>query len=339
MSEYAGESIAKKVCRIRLYKRTRQALKYFGYKLEHIKVLFLPGPDSTEIGALKHILKVQPTNVCAVDRDPQVCEDASDRWPGISAVCGDLRDSGTLETVRDISSTYDFIHLDLMGTLSGASVDLYSRWGWLCETNGVLAVTYLRGREQKISTLSRNCQNIATAAMDMWKNSKGEGKKLFKLMSADPERSYAHLLALKISGAMGVLKFEEKVPITDWLETDPDPEFVEQITNQMINEDHRYGSFTPLATHAYRADFSSMGVLAVQKVYDKDLQSGSYGKLRYDNSRHTMSIIRKDPMDELLQEADSLEKEFSKDAAAEILGVSKGTLAAWRAHRTMGTYD
>lgn len=344
MGEYAGESIAKKVARIRLYKRTRQALKYFDYKLENVKVLFLPGPQATEVGVLKYLLKTQPKNVVAVDKDPEVCQWARMKWPGITAVCGDLMYPDTVREVRSVCSTYDFIHLDLMGTLSANSELLYAQWSNLCETNGVMAVTYLRGREQKITPISRQCQLFGEKMRDARKHSTGDAKKYLHLMSADPVRSYAHLMALKVCGAVGLLqqnpRYDDGLDITDGMTDEDINDVVLRAAQWRMVEDHvEYGSFTPLATYAYRSEYASMGVLAVQKVYHDVLESDSYALLRYDRSRHSTSIIKKDPMEDLLLEADSLEKDFTKDQVAEMLGVTKGTLAAWRAHRTMGTYE
>mgnify|MGYP001576964157 CR=1 FL=1 len=50
--EYAGESLAKKVARVRLYRRTKEALVHRGVKPADARVIFLPGPEASEVGAL-----------------------------------------------------------------------------------------------------------------------------------------------------------------------------------------------------------------------------------------------------------------------------------------------
>jgi hypothetical protein len=356
MTEYAGESLAKKVARVRLYTRVREALQFAGRDLNDVKVLFLPGPDACEVGALKHILKTRPENVVGVDIDGDACKVLTDRWPKANVVKGDLKKAKTFRySLEDITMNgskefdgFDFIHLDLMGNLRGDSEFVYGNWGRLCAENGVMAVTYLRGREHptKVKPNVKKVRDTAKMQVSMMEHATGEAKKLKKILAPDPERALSHLLAIN-QGYHKMLLIDEADGDVD-AAIDNYTDFVKEAERRIKKSGVRgmleYRAemeqlhFTALASYSYRADTSPMGVLATQLVSIDTLESDSYAILRYKNGRHTSSVIKKDPMEDLVAEADLLAIHYGKQEAAEILHVSTGTLAAWRAHLTRGTY-
>jgi hypothetical protein len=156
MAEYAGESLAKKVARVRLYTRVRETLLFSNRNLDNTKVLFLPGPDASEVGALKHILKVKPQNVIGVDIDGDACDALTKKWPETNVIQGDLSKPKTFnKALRDIKSYgefdgFDFIHLDLMGILKRDSELLYGMWA--CYISPWTREQVQRERECAIST-------------------------------------------------------------------------------------------------------------------------------------------------------------------------------------------
>jgi hypothetical protein len=354
MAEYAGESLAKKVARVRLYTRVRETLLFSNRNLDNTKVLFLPGPDASEVGALKHILKVKPQNVIGVDIDGDACDALTKKWPETNVIQGDLSKPKTFnKALRDIKSYgefdgFDFIHLDLMGILKRDSELLYGMWARFCAENGVMAVTYLRGRENK-SRESENVRSLRkTAALiaKIHEGAGGESKLFLKMIAPDPERAISHLMALNTGF--------HKLRLVDEMDGDVDAamEAFSDELNQAADMGEREGmkgvlehrrmvgrtQFTLLASYAYRAETSPMGVMAAHHVSIDTLESDSYAFLRYKHGRHTSSVIKKDPMEDLLKEAELLEVNYGKDAMLEILNVTRQQLAAYRAHRTMGTY-
>jgi len=339
MGVYAGESIAKKVARIRLYQRTKQALlhRFGAAELKNVRALFLPGPNASEVGALKHILGLKPENVLGVDSDPEACRQLERRWPGVGVHHGDLFDKETRIKADKIRERYHFVHLDVMGNLSKKSEILYGMWSRFCALDGVLAVTFLRGRETPNDPdhLQFN-RALSKWQTDRFRAAGGEARKLFKMLAPDPERAQSHLNALNAAALEGLFlsKLGSVDAAIEAMKTST-PEMMAQCVLDLNKE----GSFTALACHAYRAEVSPMGVLATQRVTQRVLDSDSYAQLRYDLRRNTTSVIRKDAMLDLMAEAESLEKTYPREAVAEILDTTPGTLAAWRAHRTMGTYQ
>jgi len=355
VTEYAGESLAKKVARVRLYTRVKETLLFSKKNLDDTKVLFLPGPDACEVGALKHILKVKPENVVGIDLDGGACEALHDKWPDANIVKGNLLNTKTFCAMVDDMATsakdmhgFDFIHLDLMGGLNIHSEYLYGNYGRLCVENGVMAVTYLRGREHptKVSLRVKQTREMAKEVISRMPRT-GENKLLLKMLAPDPERAMSHLIALN-SGHNMVQYIEETGSAEEAADAMSDEvdlfcEAAEELGLRDAVEMHRilYGDrlqFTLLASYAYRAETSPMGVMAAHRITYDTLESESYALLRYKHGRHTSSVIKKDPMDDLLKEAELLAVNYGKEEAAEILNVSTGTLAAWRAHQTRGTY-
>lgn len=376
MSVYAGESLAKKVARVRLYRRTREMLRCRNIDPATIKVVFLPGPEAAEVGALKYIFKARAQNVVGIDRDEVAIEALRKKWPGACGILGDLADRSLVEDeagpFRRVFSTFQsphdlagFIHLDLMGNLSVAAALMYCNWAAFCREDGVVAVTYLRGRERiKIPTEASNfevARGLAKAAVVVDKPieafricARGVqtcfDKVTRRLVAPDPERATSHLIALCETGYCHQVQrklindaVQRGVPsITRGQLGEATARALDALMAPGVFERSMHAGelkfFSPIASYAYRAEVSPMGILAAQYVRKPTQQLASYQHAVGQRSRHASSIIRKDPMDDLLAEADSLQKEFSREQVAEILNVSTGTLAAWRAHRTLGTY-
>jgi hypothetical protein len=325
MGEYAGESIAKKVARVRLYRRTREAWKAVGKDVKEARVMFLPGPEAAEVGALRHILGVPPEHVVAIDRDAAAVQRAQEKWPGLHGIVGDLCDPRVNEAEEKAvrppgkcwSYLYSFIHLDLMGNLSRGSLRVYHEWIHRLDEGGVLAATYLRGREVGGSLASvekERARKLNERRDDLDRDARRE----LYVLSADFDRAMSHLRPLQ--------RVYERTWNDGWPDPeDPDPEL--SITR-----------LVPIGTYAYRAEVSPMGVLVTQGLTVFNYNQPAHKAMRRRHDVYTTSVIRKDPMIDLLTEADSLEKEFTKQQVAEILNVTPGTLASYRAHRTMGTY-
>jgi hypothetical protein len=316
-NKYHGESIAKKVARVRLYRRAREALKFRGVR-GPIRAMFMPGPEAAEVGALKHILGVRAQDATAIDLDPACCSVARERWPGIQTLVEDVGDSAWFESAK--IAPFNFVHLDLMGTLTTDTIATYGYWAFLTELSGIFVTTYLRGREKTASMGNV----LRCAAAEATKNIKRSGINTY-VLSADPARASSHMVTL--NDCFWALLYKIEHGVFPALELD-NIDYLE--SNGII--------FTPIATHCYKSGPSPMGVLVTQKVFHTDLRLESYQQFISKRQRHTTSVLRLDPMNELIAEAASLGKEFSGDQVAEILNVTPGTLAAWRAHQTRGTY-
>lgn len=338
--EYAGESIAKKVARVRLYRRTRAMLVAAGIRPSEAKCLFLIGPAACEVGALKHMLGARPENCVGVDRSPEAVAVLRSRWPECNVVIGELletakrrRDNDPFFAARDVACAgrsseaagFDFIHLDLMGTCSTETSLLYGIYSALSRPGSVFASTYLRGREVGYA------KEYLQGAKDVLAEGKTAGW-IEKILKSDPGRSAVHwnLLFTGWLDALVWLRSSEDVRAEVLkLNLAGDLEWLAE-----INSIH--GAWWPVAGYAYRGEVSPMGVFVAQRF--RLGRDANIARVAEQRSRDSSSVIKTDSMLDLLAEADSLGKEFSKQQVAEILDVTPSTLASWRAHRTMGTY-
>lgn len=396
MGEYAGESIAKKVCRVRLYRRARALFRTIGREGRELRCFFLIGPDAAEIGCLKHIFNALPENCVGLDSDASCVARLRDRWPRAHAIHGELRDAQSISKVLtalhpdDVAPEhlharsallsdarrFDFVHLDLMGTLSRNTLAIYSTYSNLATFGTIAAMTFLRARE---IGLAKEWLDEVRPRAEALANLRGPGVNLFgrvlrRVSEADPARSAQHMTAL--AKAYTFSKMKEAVLHAMVSETSDRSsldtgkgriwalpgesgvraykryaEEAEKKASALLSSStgadlvaiaEGIGSWFSVASFAYRGDVSPMGVVAAQlvNVHPRfgSLEDTMWAREVKHLSRDSSSVIKKDSILDLLAEADSLEKEFTKQQVAEILNVEPGTLASWRAHRTMGTY-
>jgi hypothetical protein len=350
---YAGESLAKKVARVRTYLRAKEMLTAAG-KTDNISAVVLAGPEGAELGCLAHIMK--PSIVYVIDKDPKCVGHFFDKAENYEALDGItfVGYEGELKNFRP-NGVVDFANFDLMGNLNGhqdedteaalRQIDLWS----------VVAVTYLRGRETgEVRTAMSLIHDIRSEA----------ARKSRRRWGPDIKRAAGILGYLHVAWHAGI--FDEvrdgcrKAGYLNRLTSEQQQE-VDEILSSRASRRIAFGKqayvmkqqkgvhFTPIAGHCYQADVSPMGVLIAQLISEKDETKnwvrhldGKTSRLKMATAREKRlisSTIKKDPMVELLQEADYLFQEgFSKQSIAEIFDVSVGTMAAWKAHRTMGTY-
>jgi hypothetical protein len=336
MGEYAGESPAKKVARVRLYKRAAMLLKAAKVEIEKMRALVLAGPEACEAGALLHILGVKEENIVAVDRDPASCAAMKARVPKATVICGDLADSKIWCRVRDANRPdamgepyVGFTHLDLMGNLTTNVEVLYGLYALLCPLGGVFATTYLRGRERSYgkALLAGLDAQIKEDGNFRWAT--GRNARAFRTITAlDPKRIYAHL------GLINVSLIDATVHVmAPHLTKQKDENFAEFLATYPY-------VFVPVAAYSYNGEASPMGVVMGQL-----LKRGSAAEEPLvwnqiaQKSRFSSSYIQRDSILDVLTEADILVAEYGREVACEILSISSGTLAALKAHRTMGTYE
>ena len=336
MAEYAGESVAKKVARIRLYKRVREMLMAVGKEPSKARVVFLPGPDASEAGALLEILKVRPENVLAIDRDEKCVRAAEKKLPGCSWIHGSLSDFDTLKELEKWGRP-DFIHLDLMGTMSATTAAAYGQYGHWLEPNGIIALTYLRARElpEHLDKMLWT-KKVGTTMADRQDKAKDkDSRRIAYIVSADSKRTMRHAIALihYSEGWAATLRFKgDMKKARAWL-------FNEKARRRELKSPAACG-FNGICSYAYRGEVSPMGVVALQKTNRILGGSDDYRRVWFRKSPYVRSAIRRDSMLDLLKELDILKEEgLSEDQIAAIADVGRGTLPAWRAHRTMGTYS
>jgi hypothetical protein len=147
MAEYAGESIAKKVARVRLYLRAKEMREAAGCPKAEV-ALVLAGPEAAELGCLRHILK--PSFVCVVDKDERCVGTFQKKLKNLPDKGASMDVLALPLNVTDlhgiISLPIDFANLDLMGNLNGNPGEVIAPVAALMAAGGVVALTYLPGR-------------------------------------------------------------------------------------------------------------------------------------------------------------------------------------------------
>lgn len=356
MGEYAGDSVAKKVARVRLYKRTRDLLAASGHNPSTSTVLFIPGPECAEAGCLKYLLRVPPERCVGIDIDDKAGDALMEKLPGAVALTLDLRGGyapaiaksamtlSVLDWVGEKKSSFSFIHLDLMGNLSADTELIYAQFGSLVDAGGVIAATYLRGREAGFSRHQLETTKQLYARMPLSTYSK-------RLLGSDYARSTMHFWALVHETSKRVVRQMARIAPPKVLKnlgiTDPNNVSELQCLKIASHMWDDVGGYVPAAAYAYQGAVSPMGVIAAQwapmQLRTKHWEDIYYGRKCFPPRfcrRLISSTISQNDMEELLVEVDELVKEgFSPAQVAEIMNTTVGTIAAWKAHRTMGTYE
>lgn len=136
---YPGETDAKRLVRYLLYSRCATLEDAIG-RIGGLSVV-LSGPGACEIGCLRHVLKRSPSTVFFVDKDQSGLAVAKHRWPNVRTYHGDI--------IRLLPQLHDvgFIHLDFMGMLNDEVAKIISLAAQSLKPRGILAYTFLRGRE------------------------------------------------------------------------------------------------------------------------------------------------------------------------------------------------
>lgn len=210
----------------------------------------------------------------------------------------------------------------------------------------VVALTYLRGRET--GEVRRALKGLDAKML------RGQMvRKARRRWGPDIKRSSGMFAMLQMAYHKGLLTQSaihsgDERYLQSVSDLRDDPKMFQRVALASAHHMHQTRGLhlTPIAGYSYQANVSPMGVLLVQLIKQSEETKGwvkhLHGKTTHyvrRERRLVTSNIKKDSLDVLLVEADYLAQEgFSKKAIADIFDVSVGTMAAWKAHRTMGTY-
>jgi len=139
MTTYAGESVAKKIARARMYTAAMRAWALSG-RPGGIAIT-LAGPEACEVGALRDFLAYKPADVLFVDRNAACIDAVKKRWPAARTFHGDLLDA--IKATERIG----FIHLDFMGNYTDSVDECFAALRTRLVPKGIATYTFLRGRE------------------------------------------------------------------------------------------------------------------------------------------------------------------------------------------------
>ncbi len=313
MITYKGESPAKKILRYRYWCEVRDLLKERFFSGKHLVLASQEGGDlSTLIW-----LGVDPTNIIAIDRNRAALAAVKKKYHehGVTFVHGDVfdfkapkRKKAKAKSTNIVSAFFDFC--------SPTSVDLMNRvvrWSRSnLSTDSVVGVAVLRGRERD-------------QAFKVYLNS-------FRDQSSRGE------------GALPFDQWAKKLPRADVLETMLFIQAIEEGFLLFPEWSAAYQSRTrdsngvPMLVTLMRVwkpmTPKRKGILVRKfvKEMNVDLENGTISGGRRENLTKVDDEVLRDTA---LRSCDTEET----SAVAGLLNIPTQRLAAWKAHRTMGTYD
>lgn len=282
-TEYLGESDAKRLARLMLYQRVAELQPSIPKSRQH--VLTLCGPQPAEIGCLRYLHELAPSQVTLVDTNPKGLEEAHTAWPGVNTHHGPI-DEALDHTKRGVS----FMNLDFMGYVNDDRLATVSKASKYMLPGGIVSYTFFRGREAPGKAHWNQVLETPTTR---------EGSSLPAL---DEKRFVYNCKALQ----------ENLGPTYE-------PIF-------MLRYDARH--------EVKHSRHSPMGVLALQNV-----DSGG-AQMRATQSMAGIKNGRLDKPDTWLRYKALALIHLGKTAreVEAMINVPVGTIAAWKAHETRGTY-
>lgn len=356
---YKGESPSKKLARYRFWVRVFQ---YLGARFYSGKILILASREGGDIPVLCG-LGVRPKDILAVEVNSEAARKAQEKHPDVHVVCGDVARIAKMHRKECVAALLDFcqpIEQRLIDTVKTVVEHTM-------KDNSVLGVGYLSGRESGELRESVSCYADLMVELNDLKNDDPVvvGRKVLELMSS--VGSYA-LSDKEI--AEGVREsLLNPLMVTEERLHDLGTEILEVLSRSDK-------SVVPRA--ALRAGFLSSALSSGRRAavliqecfyYTSTTRSGKgvpmgiavgtvYRALPTQDSSHLARIIARDKAamnalstrdcnatDEELRDfvltladkGDYFDRRVS-ERLHDLFNISKGTLAAWKAHRTMGTY-
>lgn len=287
---YGGETHAKRIARLRLYQQVQGLWRYL-YPHYRSRVLVLTGDDAAEYGGLRWLLNVQASRVVFCDKKPESAKVAHQRWPQAETFRGDIRDA-----LDNLDEELGFLNLDLCGgkgDFDRVGNDALVKAGRMCAMGGVVAYSFIRGREG--GSFLKDLQDGAFV---------GPANRIPGLSPMDENRFCAYSMWCEAALGVGRRHFERVF---------------------MCKYD---GGVTP------------MGVVAFQRI-DPTNYSREHELYIRETTARVEDIPDHDIPHRMRVLAFSL---FNKgyttsEIVGDILNVNPGTIAAWKAHETRGTYN
>lgn len=308
-NNYHGETDAKRIVRLDCYLRAAELIagstsaRHQLYGIQPCWAVTLCGPDAAELGAFKHLLKWPARQSAFVDMDsnPSGLRKAEKNWDNVKTINDTLYNA-----IRLIKGPIAFIHLDFMGHISSDVETSLHLIRPRIPRGGVVMVTSLRGRETVNTPHWKEAQNriswpALVASPDFIRRTKAFGWTNPRLAVARAA-GYAneHLQILNGADTGRFSVFQKRGMF--WCER--------------IYE--YQGGPSPMVVHFYRrTDLSLFKNEAM--LY----------RLRCNGEQAAMQV-----RSQVLRMMD-----LSTEEISEIMNIPRGTVAAWRAHGTRGTYD
>lgn len=105
-------------------------------------VVVLAGPEAGEVGCLRYLLNLDPRQVLFVDTDKNGLRVARSRWPGVATFNGDL-----LDAIQALKAPLAFANLDFTGVMKKKERRIVEEAALCTMKGGFISYTYFTGRE------------------------------------------------------------------------------------------------------------------------------------------------------------------------------------------------
>ena len=316
---YKGESYTKKFARVFLWSAVSKLSGIVGSSIDEGVKLVLA---SRECGDIAFLLggNCVPADIVAVDVVPDALAEARRRFPGVQTEIGDIADvAGRLK--RRVRHAF----VDFCGPVGPKTIDTFFRTAVRSAEDGaIFAIGVMRGRER-----GRIGKDIAKekAEVDYLVETGTRDPRL-----PDPSRGIAldrELFVRGLAARCMLLPFH----------------------SIQYHSRSALAGGVPMLIKIYRVYRETRGInrrAFGQRSLDRwqrevDSWNRANGKDRWSVDGATTAIIHDQMTDETVRKVLlDLAAKWTRDQIARpelLLNVSPGTLAAWRAHATRGTYD
>lgn len=335
MSEYSGESIGKKLARLEFWKKVAV---WLGPRFFTEKFLVLASEEGGDISVLTG-LGVRPGQIVACDLRAGAVADCETKYPGVRVVHGDVA-----EVASKCGLQFAAALLDFCGHPTDSALKTVARVGARAiKDRGVLAHAFMIGREQRVLTTGFRNEaedQLDSTSQELAKTGRTSGAERSLLVRPDGRNRYVYrkLKALlepaRVSPIpLWALYYHSSCA---WRHGVPMGIYGmlinRHVRGQSLGAYHRqfaqFGEeWSRVAAEILGADMSSSDGAAVHVQWGANVYEGPMA--RQWTSAATVG--------DLVAAADA---HAASHAGKEhmLLNVNPRSLAAWRAHRTRGTY-
>lgn len=311
-SNYPGDCVTKKLARYNTYWEIKQIWEKSGTPKGW--VVLLAGDEAAEVGCVLNLLRWPANHVIVVDLNPRGLHAAQERFPGVRTYQGNVLD--VIEALPEDSIS--LIHLDFQGHFKESEASFVRATRQKLRRGAFLLYTFMHGRDKSKPYYAPTRVRGRTAlgqlpederkALSPREESKfvratGTMLRIMKAMSADSGDVWGPFGINYNSGSP-----MELLALMYW------PGFVKRMRK---NKRRVEAGKKPCVPDWYYEMFTTKP-FRVPIVYTED--------------RHIRILALR------LLSWPWPDRELTAKEVAEILNIKKATVAAWKAHETMGTY-
>lgn len=329
-STYRGDCPTKKLARYNAYVDGNKHRDNLQWRHKGGWAIVLAGDEAAEVGCVVHLHKHPIDKIIVVDMDSRGIRKAEQQWPGIRTYQGDLKDLLLAMPYRSV----DFIHFDFMGHVHGDVLGIVRASRDKLSQGAVVLYTFFHGRDHSKPYYEETRRRGQAYLRKITCKETQERLKKDKTFASKMERTAGNvdriMEALSPSG-----------------ESDGD---------SVLFTSYEYQSSSPMEVlvfgywRGYKKRLSKLERTSNRKGGVKltpGLKEFLDAHLNVQGSRYPIILREMKHIRELtflLLKPGHLSishplRALTDLEVSEILNIELSTIAAWKAHRTRGTYD